>query len=279
MKLLETTLYPHPILNEEVDDFLTGIFRVTEDITVEENIPAGTVEVAIAIELKQPEIEKLIEEGIIALDVLVTCDDTFYSKLHPLEIGESVTRFSNGELNGLVKLQPIIHAKKRILKYKSTDFNEEYGDSEFLIELGDPLGWTVPTYISVGQQKLKPLNTIFDIAIDSDLEDGEIQVDLAMPNITLRVNKEMAEHIKTLRQTDRGRAIVLNSIYLPTVMYTLDQIWAEPLAFSGRAWFRFFNDRCTLKQIDLKEPGDTLAAAIKLLKNPYTRIQKAESTQ
>ena len=54
----------------------------------------------------------------------------------------------------------------------------------------------------------------------------------AMPNITLRVNKEMAEHIKTLRQTDRGRAIVLNSIYLPTVMYTLDQIWAEPLAFS-----------------------------------------------
>ena len=33
-------------------------------------------------------------------------------------------------------------------------------------------------YISVGQQKLKPLNTIFDIAIDSDLEDGEIQVDL-----------------------------------------------------------------------------------------------------
>ena len=195
MKLLETTLYPHPILNEEVDDFLTGIFRVTEDITVE-NIPAGTVEVAIAIELKQPEIEKLIEEGIIALDVLVTCDDTFYSKLHPLEIGESVTRFSNGELNGLVKLQPIIHAKKRILKYKSTDFNEEYGDSEFLIELGDPLGWTVPTYISVGQQKLKPLNTIFDIAIDSDLEDGEIQVDLAMPNITLRVNKEMAEHAK-----------------------------------------------------------------------------------
>ena len=145
-------------------------------------------------------------------------------------------------------------------------------------EPGDPLGWTVPTYISVGQQKLKPLNTIFDIAIDSELEDGDLQIDLDSANITLRVNQEMAEHVKTMRQSERGRAIVLNAVYLPTVMYALDQIWADYEAFSGKAWFRIFNDRCALRQIDLKEPGDTLAAAIKLLKKPYRRIQTAENT-
>jgi hypothetical protein len=152
------------------------------------------------------------------------------------------------------------------------NIHEEFGSTTWTFKRASLLALGNEEVIYVGSEKLAPIGSIFMLSRKDDLPEGETRIFLEDEKIRILAEEKTYLKIHQLRGNRIGKAVLLNSVYLPAVMGVLASLREDPSAFEGHRWHRIF----TAKMVDLginPKTGNILEDAQKVLKAPFLRIQ------
>lgn len=269
MKISDEMRFPHPVLSHATGDFLSGEFNFSFD--VEERSSDGRLNLSYACQITAEEISDLVRTGAARVGLFVTCLETYFNKLSPLSLGKGDLKFEGGLLNGRVVLRPVLWTDRPMNDWRPRSIHPEFGKGPVPVGEHELLGIGDEFVIHVGRDKLRPLESIFTLAMNDEIPDGRIVVHLESDRIQVVVGKKTHASISLYRGSSIGRAILLNSVYLPAVMEVLRNLAFEQQLFEQYRWYRPFVAKCEHLSIDLSDPP-LLEAAQRLLLDPYQRL-------
>ena len=270
MRITQNTRFPHPVLSPNTGDYVTGEFNI--DIQVTENRSTGSVILNHTITLTEPNIRALIESNEASVGCFIKCGDTFYNSLRTMAWPSGVTDFQPGLLLNRVTFQPIIWLKTDKSDWSANTIHPEF-QPPVSLSAGEILAIGEQLAISVGQAKLKPIESIFDLIKSENLSDGQINVELNSNQISIQASTKTFNTITQLREQSDGKTILLNAIYLPAVMEVLDRLReAGTEEYSSYRWHQPFLAKCDNKGIRIDDSMSLLTAAQLLLEYPSRHL-------
>jgi hypothetical protein len=270
MKINNNTRFPYPVLCEATGDYLEGSFSVSA--LIEEKTGTGKLKMDYTVSIDEAKLKEKFDNKSAVAGVFISCPDVFYNQLTPLPDISGQLEFAPGQLKGKVSIRPLLWAAESIKKYSNKNLHEDYGNASWDFTEGSLLAIGNELVINVGHEKLAPLESIFNLAIDEEVAEGEIRVNTDKDKITILCYPETYQLINGLRGTKTGQSILLNSIYLPVVMEVLSHLKDGESNFEDKKWYKVFNAKCTHLNIDY-ESGSFLEDAQKLLKFPVKKIK------
>ena len=265
MRITEKTRFPHPVLSPNTGDYISGEFSMA--IQVMENRSTGSVTLEHTITLTEPNICALIESNKATVGCFIKCGDTFFTSLRTMSWPSGVSDFQPGLLLNRVTFQPIIWLKTDIPEWNAETIHPEF-QPPVSLNIGGILAIGDQLVISVGQAKLKPIESIFDLVKSESLSDGQIKVELNNNQISIQVATTTFNAIAQLREQRDGKTILLNSIYLPAVMEVLDNLRQSENEYESYRWHQPFLAKCDDKGIQIEDSMSILSAAQLLLEYP-----------
>jgi hypothetical protein len=269
MKISEDMRFPHPVLWANTGDYRKGEFTAT-GLEVFERLDTGEVRVTCRFVLNQPQLLALVNADCAACGLSVACLETYYNVLHTVPAAGGTVHLPAGALMGRVILRPLVWAVRPDPVFVPDALHEEFGTAGFGIRTGDVLAIGDETVISVGREKLAPLESIFELSLDSNVTPEQVVVRMEGDKISITASDSTYKKIHALRGTPQGRSLLLNSIYLPAVMHVLTSLRDQEGLYEGRRWHRIFTAR--LEHLGISVDGEALEGAQKLLDSPFRQI-------
>lgn len=270
MRLSNQTRYPHPVLTPFTNDFLEGKFEVAFKVT--ENVKTGALRLYYEIDLDEPLIHELVRSRKAIAGCIVVCQDTYYNRLHELSFETGFIDFLAGKLINKVTLRPVIWLTDEKIELSSKSIHNEFGDKSTLIK-GDIIAFDDLSKINIGKAKLAPMESIFELTIHSEIEEGTVGVNLDAERIAILLGPKMFTSINILRGIDKYQPLLMSSVYLPAVMEVLDQLRSKEIDFTHRRWNKPFRAKCDLKGVEINENTSLLEAAQLLLESPISKLK------
>ena len=271
MRIPENTRFPHPVLGLDTGDFVVGEFSV--QIEVIENRSTGTVTLEHAITLTESGILALVESNKASVGYIIKCADTFFSDLRQIAWSTGKTDFSPGLLLNRVSLRPIVWLKTDLNEWNPGTIHHEF-EPPLSLNNGDIVAIGEELIFSVGQAKLAPIESIFDLVRSESISEGMFEVDTTGHRIALLVNEKMFRTLAQLRSITDGPEILMSSIYMPAIMEVLDALRNTDQSYEHLRWYQPFLAKCDLKGVRLESNMSILEAAQILLERPVARLSK-----
>lgn len=270
MRLTDNTKFPHPVLGPFTGDYKEGEFSVEFDVT--ESRVTGALSLSYEIILTEPNLSELVNCGVATVGCIIRCAHTFYSDVRTLSYKVGLTEFSSGLLLNSVTLRPVIWLNKDIPEWNPSSLHPEFS-SPISLKAGNILAVAAETEISVGQEKLVPIESIFELSKSADVSESEMRVDLESDRISIFLSPVAFELIDLLRQKSSTLSVVMSAIYLPAVMEVLDRLREEGESYEGRRWYTPFTQKCISKNISIDSSMSILEEAQKLLEYPILSLR------
>ena len=271
MRIPENTRFPHPVLGLDTGDFVVGEFSV--QIEVIENRSTGAVTLEHAITLTESGILALVESNKASVGCIIKCADTFFSDLRQIAWSTGKTDFSPGLLLNRVSLRPIVWLKTDLNEWNPGTIHHEF-EPPLSLNNGDIVAIGEELIFSVGQAKLAPIESIFDLVRSESISEGMFEVDTTGHRIVLLVNEKMFQTLAQLRSITDGPEILMSSIYMPAIMEVLDTLRNADQSYEHLRWYQPFLAKCDLKGVRLESNMSILEAAQILLERPLARLSK-----
>jgi len=271
VRISENTRFPHPVLGLNTGDFVAGEFSV--EIQVNENRSTGAVAMYHDITLTEPGILALIQNNHASVGCLIKCGDTFFSDLREMAWPTGQIDFQPGILLNRVSLRPIIWLKTDLNDWNPGTIHHEF-QPPVSLHNSDIIAISDEQIISVGQAKLAPIESIFNLVKSEDVINGIFEVDVMEHHISLRVSEEIFQTIAQLRLKADGEHILMSSIYMPAVMEVLDILRSGEQSYDNFRWYQPFLAKCESRGIEINNNMSTLKAAQVLLEHPIARLSK-----
>ena len=271
MRIPENTRFPHPVLGLDTGDFVVGEFSV--QIEVIENRFTGAVTLEHAITLTESGILALVESNKASVGCIIKCADTFFSDLRQIAWSTGKTDFTPGLLLNRVSLRPIVWLKTDLNEWNPGTIHHEF-EPPVSLNNGDIIAVGEELIISVGQAKLAPIESIFDLVKSENIPEGMFEVDTTGHRIALLVNEEMFQTLAQLRLKTDGPEILMSSIYMPAIMEVLDALRNGDQSYEYLRWYQPFLAKCDLKGVRIEPNMSILKAAQILLERPVARLSK-----
>ncbi len=269
MKLNQGARFPYPVLEEDTDDYTSGAFSV--GIEISESVKTGGLLIHHDIQLTEEALIKMISIKAAKVCLFVTCLESYYNNLHDISDIISTLEIKKGLLCGDVKLLPLIILSKDMELDNSDNIHKDYENQVFHLDAGEIIAIGEEYLINVGREKLAPIESIFDLAINDTVPINQFSVNLDSEKITILAEKTTYRSIYNIRNTSPGKSIILNSIYMPVLMEVLSALQQDAGSFQDKRWFRVFQAKCTHENINIDNP-ELLKDAQKLLKAPFKRV-------
>lgn len=271
MRLSEETRFPHPVLALHTGDFAGGEFDMSFQLI--EDTTTGALHIQHKTILTEDGIRHLIETGRASVGCIVRCADTYHNELRTLTWPEGRTDFAAGSLLNRVSLRPIIWLNDTLCGWDPGTIHPEFSPPVDLAR-GDIIAIAEEHIISVGQAKLAPIESIFEIDRSPDIREGTLQVELERDHITILTGEKTHETIMLLREQRTGKPVVMNSVYLPAVMEVLDALQSGEDQYQPYRWHAPFIARCDARGVDPGADISILESAQKLLDTPAGTLKQ-----
>ncbi len=269
MKISDEMRFAHPVLSHATEDFSAGEFNFSFE--VEERTSDGRLRLVYSCSITEMDLQKLVRDDQARMGLFVWCGDTYFSQLRGLSFGQDVLEFEGGLLNGRVVLRPLVWTESGLDRWRPANIHPEFGANPISIGQHKLLGIGDEFVVHVGRDKLRPLETIFTLAVSNDMTEGRIGIDMEAERIRIIVDKKTHASINLYRGNNIGKAILLNGVYLPAIMEVLQNLSSENQRYEQYRWYRPFVAKCELLAINLGDPS-LLEDAQRLLLDPYRRL-------
>lgn len=271
MKISETTSYPHPVLAPWSEDIAGA--TIDTEITFREKGEGNQVSIHFLSKLEQPDIVKMIQDGVATFGCFVKCQETGLRRLQRLGFPTGLYHFAPGALLGRVQLRPMVWAINRIASYNPEGAHAEFGNG-CDIERGRILALDDEQIIDVTRPPLASIESIFEIIASDQVPEGRFDVDTESDKITVRMAGKTYQLVQSLREeSESTRNVIMNGLYIPVVMQVLDQLTDGYEQFEQYRWLHPFRGRCELEGIDIEKP-DLLNHAQRLLAMPFSALEQ-----
>lgn len=269
MKIDLNSHFPHPVLCDANDDFRSGSFDL--QITEVRESGDGSVELDFSLSLASSDVQALIEGGNACAGAFIRCQDTFYSELRATDGSSGKWSFDRGALYGRVEVKPAIWLTRHIENWRADSLNPEFGES-VSIRASEIIGLADDIVFSIGQEKLRKFESIFELVPTDDVPKGRLKLDLLADSIRILAPVDLFQSIEQLRGTKGGKPVLLSAVYLPVVMEVLESIRGQGNSgYEDRPWYRVFSAKCEHLGIDT-ERAPLLESAQRLLGSPVEKL-------
>lgn len=265
MRYKDDMYFAHPILREGSDDYISAAFDSDFFHEVTETIISITSRVSLNCDALKSQLEK----GEVGVGYYMMCRDTLQNRLVEVGLDVTVQDFPAANYFGTVLLRPVIWAKNANDSWAPENLNEEYGDGASY-DRYDLLGIGQEVSFSVDQERLKPLESIFQYAPNEQVELNSFEVDVDGDKITIATHPDTKHTLDGIRNKQRGRIVLFNSIYLPVVMQVVSEIQQGVTQdLESKPWYRVFSAKCADAGIVDLRSVSAFDAAQRLLKSPF----------
>ncbi|MEP4379593.1 MAG: hypothetical protein ABJQ08_06830 [Paracoccaceae bacterium] len=269
MKIDLNSHFPHPVLSDGNDDFLSGSFDL--QIAEVRESTDGNVEVDFAVSLASSDVQALVDDGTARVGAFIRCQDTFYSELRAIDETTGTWRFDRGSLYGRVEAKPAIWLARPLKDWQAENLNPEFGGA-VSIRGSEIIGLANDTVFHIGQDKLRKFESIFELVPSDDIPKGRLKLDLLADAIRILAPLDLFKSIEQMRGTRGGKPVLLSAVYMPVVMEVLESIRGQgDSGFEDRPWYRVFSAKCEHLGIDI-EQAPLLESAQRLLGSPVEKL-------
>lgn len=269
MRIDDYARFGHPVLRVDTDDFSQG--ELIFSVDVEERPVTGEMSLHCTFDLDQNYLKRLVEEGAAVSGIFVVCPETYLNSFFELTGRRSQIDLGVGRVLGTVRLRPVVISKMAIVNFDSPDLHPEFQGAGITVPAGAPLAIGPETRLNAGMEKLAPVESVFELAKNSRLPEGQIAVRLDNQVATIEASPELYESLSTYRQFEKTRAILLNSVYLPALMEILSVVSGGAGEYEDLRWYRVFRAKCEHLGVD-PESIEILESAQKLLQLPLREL-------
>ncbi len=160
MRVSEETRFPHPVLGSGTGDFTTGSFDMS--FTSSEDLKTGALTLEHKITLTEDGVRELIETGRASIGCFLRCPDTYHTELRTLAWPSGRSDFAAGSLLNRVSLRPLVWLNHDLPRWDPGTIHPEFVPPVSLAH-GDIIAIGDEHIISVGQAKLAPIESIFEL--------------------------------------------------------------------------------------------------------------------
>jgi hypothetical protein len=269
MKLSDRSRFPHPVLWNETGDYTHGVFQV--DFEGQESLTTGAVTLKYTITMDQPYIADLLARETASAGVFVNCMETYFSRLLPLRLPTGQLEIAAGALRGRVILRPVVWSNSPLTIERPENIHPEFGSHDLRISRNSLIAIGDEEVIEIGREKLARMESIFSLAVNDDVPESQIALQLDDEKIQILAARPTYEKIFRLRGTITSQAILLNSIYLPAVMDVLSCLRDAPADYEDRRWHRVCTSKLRHLGVNV-DSDDLLGAAQTVLNSPFAAI-------
>lgn len=268
MKISDHMRYPHPVLSDYSQDYLTGEFRCE---FVQQMTPEGELRLTAELALNSKELVELIDTQRASIGYFIVCRRTYFNFLQTAPLGKSEKFFDASQLFGTVIIRPVVWTLLDVQDFSSPLIHKEFGEAVSLPK-GSVIALGPEFRFSVDKKKFKPFESIFELAESQAIEPGMILVDPLQEKITILAEPKTHKVLASIRAMQRGKDVMLNSVYMPAVMEVVALLQGGDTSVVGKHWYRVFNAKCDDLGIDPAARNQTpLLVAQKLLRAPLKK--------
>ena len=217
MNLINKT-YTHPVLRPGYDDVSGTFIFVGSGISVFAGVDKYVID--IAVELKNPTIEKLIEDGKAKIYAFIHCKGNFYRNAVELNSFSEKIEIPVDCLTGRVEMSVIVSAATG-LSYKNSSQHADYGGSSFGLACGDILAVSEERvfYADRDFDSLKKIESIISINADKDLDINDpLNIDSDGDKIRVTISKDLFEKYMMLKRARMVTKTLETLIFLPILV-------------------------------------------------------------
>ncbi len=269
MKIDLNSHFPHPVLSDGNDDFLSGNFDL--QIAEVRESTDGNVEIDFQLSLASSDVQALIDDGSALAGAFIRCQDTFFSELRAAGEASGTWQFDHGSLHGRVEVKPAIWLTKPLENWSAESLNPEFGVA-VSIRGSEIIGLANDIVFSIGQDKLRRFESIFELVPSDDIPKGRLKLDLLADAIRIIAPVDLFKSIEQLRGSKGGKPLLLSAVYMPVVMEVLESIRGQGgSGFEDRPWYRVFSAKCEHLNIDI-DGAPLLESAQRLLGSPVEKL-------
>lgn len=271
MKIKDNTIFPHPVLRDGSDDYVSGFFDM--NFEVDEN----NGKIKASYELEEANLTDLIISGRASVGFFIVCRATSYTDLKIInsDLKYQSFTFEKSFINGAVRLRPVIFSNKEIQGYLPIGINDEFQGINWSFNPGVLLAFSSEKEFAAGYAKLQPTETIFVLANNKELKDGEVKVGLEGDKVEIIISPEMHKKLNEFRSSDIGRRVLLSSLYQPVIMEVLSLVSKGVDDYEGKHWFKIFSDKCTDLAININDPN-LFEDSQKILRLPLLQLTSSK---
>jgi hypothetical protein len=258
----------HPVLREMTRDFTDGShFAVDVEPQLSEKLKKENVVLTYQVKLTSRSIQEQIAKGSARVFLDLYSKETITRILSPLENDEGLIEFKAGQLLGVLEIQALVIATKRIRNYKPSGINEEYGDADFDISPGSALAIGEKILLPLSFKRIK-LESLIRVQLSLDLDPDVYELILDSNFITILMGKSFHALWDLMRSDQAVRPYLALSVYKDTFVEALSLIYKTEEA-EEFSWAQALISRCEKSGIELEELNNFSAqnqAALKLLR-------------
>lgn len=258
----------HPVLREQTRDFTDGShFAVEVEPQLSEKMNKENVVLAYKVELGSRSIQEQVANGSAKIFLDLYSKETITRILSPLEKDAGVIEFESGQLLGVLEIQALVIATRRIKNYKPSGINEEYGATDFDILPGSALAIGDKIQLPLAFKRIK-LESLIRVQLSLDLDPDVYELSLDSNFITILMGKSFHELWDLMRSDQAVKPYLALSVYKDTFVEALSLIYKTEEA-EEFSWAQALIARCEKSGIKLEELTSFSAqnqAALKLLR-------------
>jgi len=275
VKLDPNKAYQHPVLRPESTDYPRAEFQVEIDVDRVRNTTALMVEAEFA--LSDPDLLGLVEDGAAAYVLFVRSHGTHHRSAYTSDQPQISKLFQNGRLSGSTEIYGLLVAMRDLQGFQARGWHKDYENLVFDISAGSVLGVGEPMNYWIDSAEETPISSIFSLGSDENLSDGEWRCDLNEHKVVIAMSDDDRQRFSAARNRVDGTAdaaYVMNSLYLPALIWVLNEADYGEEEFSSRRWYRSLEARlmdCGRDELGTKG-ANRLVDAQRLLEWPFRRL-------
>lgn len=232
---IRNKLYPYPVLWAGNDDYIKSEFSC--DIKILREGKNFLLEVNF--NLLNEKIAELITKGKAEYVVRIECSATCYRRIMKSDKDFLKIYINESHLLGRTVINSYIVVKEKLENYYNDDFNADYNNVSFDLDIGNLLAIGNKYSIKVEKDVDELINmpSIFTICRRETIENIGLEPDIYSDKIRIYMNITDYENYSSFKNSTIQDAINLY-VLLPTLVYVFDELrYAGIESFENYRWF------------------------------------------
>jgi hypothetical protein len=269
MKIDPTATWGYPVLRSSVDDYVKSEIQSSLQLELADDF--ASILLNYQIQISVPEILELIKNKKARVIIYVHCRETWFGKMFDASNFNGQLVLDKSLIEGQTEFLTLVIATEKVSDFYSTKFHPEYQEAKFNIEEDQILAIADPESLYISRDLLKNVSSLFDYAVNHNLSEGEWRVKLTENRLVIEANANQVKYLRNGENTNQGKAVLLNSIFLPALTQIIAHLSNNPDEYSDLAWAMIVKAKIDLV---IKTNLDSLGLAHELLRMPTTWLNK-----
>ena len=276
MKYVPGKSWPWPVLRPGNDDYERCEFQVDIDVDYLEQSTAVKVEADFV--LSDRDLLNLISQDMAEYALLISCSTTHFRKTLTNSHNRLEYQIEHGQVVGNVEFFPYIVCTRPVQGFQGTNWHPDYAGRDFNLASGAVLALDEPSAVWIDSADEPSITSIFRISLSQEVDDGQWKCQLERDgrvHILLHHNQHERFNAARSRPIEETGAYILNSVYLPALVWLLNQadLMKEPEQ-EHELWWNALDsaiERAGLRPLG-EEDEDRLRDAQTLFQLPFARL-------